>query len=101
MWIPEMLLRMQGRECKNAAANNTDNDATNVTNLIWKELAKLYDAYERPEQLLDSNTTSTDRHERRVEQCDDTIDAEVRKVNALSFNLIFNFSTTMSLGVKR
>lgn len=77
MWIPEMLLRMQGRECRKTAVNNTDNDAVNVTNLIWKELAKLYDAYERPNQFFDSNATGIDGHERKVEQCDDTIDAEV------------------------
>lgn len=69
MWIPELLLRMQGRECRAAAA--PEHPMFNATHVAWKELTKLYDSYAKPEPISGFNATSE-------EKCSDNMDSEVR-----------------------
>lgn len=77
MWIPELLLRMQGRECKNAALNQTASALHNGTHVAWKELTKLYDSYAKPELVANYNSTSFEGHGWREEKCDATMDDEI------------------------
>lgn len=71
MWIPELLLRMQGRECKTTSAVPQNAKLFNATNVAWKELTKLYDSYIKPE-LIAANATIDMK-----ERCNDNIDTEV------------------------
>lgn len=74
MWIPELMLRMQSRECK-TALNSTDKQALfNVTNITWVELIKVGDGYKEEKISINENFDNHDN-----EQCDATIDAEVFK----------------------
>ncbi|KAG6448214.1 synaptic vesicle glycoprotein 2B [Manduca sexta] len=76
MWIPELLLRMQGRECKLAAANRTGNATVSNATIAWKELTKLYASYPKPEQIIGYNDSEFG-HEGREDTCDATMDTEV------------------------
>ncbi|KAJ0177582.1 hypothetical protein K1T71_006455 [Dendrolimus kikuchii] len=73
MWIPELMLRMQGRACKNAT-NVTDRVLFNATNITWVELVKFNGGYKEEKIAINE---SFDGHERK--KCDDSIDDEVFK----------------------
>lgn len=77
MWIPELLLRIQGRECKLTASTAKPENARlfNATT-HWKDLK--YDSYGKEIPIPGFNVTSYDDHFGQSSTCDATIDQEVR-----------------------
>ncbi|KAF9823685.1 hypothetical protein SFRURICE_013166 [Spodoptera frugiperda] len=77
MWIPELLLRIQGRECKLTAPTAKPENARlfNATT-HWKDLK--YDSYGKEIPVPGFNDSSSfDDHFAQGIPCDSTIDAEV------------------------
>ncbi|KAJ8724651.1 hypothetical protein PYW08_016125 [Mythimna loreyi] len=76
MWIPELLLRIQGRECKLTASTAKPENARlfNAT-AHWKDLK--YDSYGKEIPIPGLNDTSYDDHFGQSSTCDATIDQEV------------------------
>ncbi|CAK1543775.1 unnamed protein product [Leptosia nina] len=71
LWIPELLLRMQGKECKSTLPENAK--LFNATNIAWKDLPKIYDNFATEVDQYNSST----RLEDRVEPCYEDIDVSV------------------------
>ncbi|KOB72778.1 Uncharacterized protein OBRU01_11800, partial [Operophtera brumata] len=57
MWIPELLLRMQGRDCRSATVT-PDTKVFNASNVAWKGLTKLYEGYAKPELIAAFNASA-------------------------------------------
>lgn len=76
MWIPELLLRMETRDCHNATVA-PDTRMFNATNVAWTELTKLHDGYAKPE-LIAFKTNVT----RVQDSCNDNIDEKVKITEA-------------------
>ncbi|XP_063893915.1 synaptic vesicle glycoprotein 2B [Helicoverpa armigera] len=76
MWIPELLLRIQGRECKLSASTAKPENARlfNATT-HWKDLK--YDSYGKEIPIPGLNDSSFDDHFGQGRTCDSTIDQEV------------------------
>ena len=76
MWIPELLLRIQGRECKLTASTAKPENARlfNAT-AHWKDLQ--YDSYGKEIPVPGLNSSYEDHFGQAI-PCDATIDQEVR-----------------------
>lgn len=70
MWIPELLLRMQGRQCSATAAPEHA-QLFNASQVAWKELTKLHNSYAKPEPISVFNDTN------EGEKCYDNMDRKV------------------------
>ncbi|XP_072929422.1 synaptic vesicle glycoprotein 2B-like [Epargyreus clarus] len=75
LWIPELLLRMQTKDCSATLALPEKAKLFNATNTAWRDLPKSYDMY----RDVEYNNTVLDVHDMRRgdEKCEEHIDDAV------------------------
>lgn len=71
LWIPELLLRMQGRDCSSTLPEQAK--LFNATNIAWKDLPKKYDNFATEVDRFNGST----KFEESREPCDGEIDQTV------------------------
>ncbi|CAG5033896.1 unnamed protein product [Parnassius apollo] len=79
LWIPELLLRMQGKECAYSHSTIVPENARlfNASNIAWKDLPKVYDSW-RPNQDIYNGTLVDSLDGRRGRaRCEENIDSAV------------------------
>ncbi|CAH0724026.1 unnamed protein product, partial [Brenthis ino] len=70
LWIPELLLRMKGKDCSANVTLPKTAMLFNASNIAWKDIPKIYDEYSR--ELDKFNASNV--HE---EKCDENIDDSI------------------------
>ncbi|CAF4817772.1 unnamed protein product [Pieris macdunnoughi] len=61
LWIPELLLRMQGKDCKSSLPEPAK--LFNATNIAWKDLPKIYDNFATEVDRYNGSTKLEDSRE--------------------------------------
>ncbi|CAH3935028.1 synaptic vesicle glycoprotein 2B-like [Pieris brassicae] len=61
LWIPELLLRMQGKDCKSSLPEQAK--LFNATNIAWKDLPKIYDNFATEVDRYNGSTKFEDSRE--------------------------------------
>ncbi|XP_023941006.1 synaptic vesicle glycoprotein 2B [Bicyclus anynana] len=74
LWIPELLLRMQGKGCSANATLPEPAQLFNASNIAWEDMPKIYNVRLRDEV---ENVTTTTLNPHDVEKCDETIEDSI------------------------
>ncbi|CAH2040142.1 unnamed protein product, partial [Iphiclides podalirius] len=78
LWIPELLLRMQGKECTNRISNIPESAKLfNSSNIEWKELTKSRDAYRTVYERFNGTLFEVVGSGRGGSRCEENIDSAV------------------------